>query len=89
MTNPDSNSSTPSERRDDTDLLERAKAVVIAEQMASISLLQRRLLIGYSVALGVMAELEGMGIVTGSNAAVNRALTPACAAEVTNARQID
>ena len=86
MTTP---ASTLYEGRDDTDLLERAKAVVIAEQMASISLLQRRLLIGYSVALGVMAELEGMGIVTGSNAAVNRALTPTYTVQVTNARQID
>ena len=77
MTNPDGNSSTPSEGRDDTDLLERAKAVVVNEQAVSISLLQRRLLIGYSVALKVMAELEQAGVVTATNAEGVRTLTSA------------
>jgi DNA segregation ATPase FtsK/SpoIIIE-like protein len=53
-----------------------AKAVLPKEQAVSVSLLQRRLLLGYSAALALMAELEQKGVVTELNAENFRTLTP-------------
>ncbi|WP_211462892.1 DNA translocase FtsK [Collimonas silvisoli] len=57
-------------------MYELAKAVLLKEQVVSVSLLQRRLILGYSVALALMDELEQNGVVTGLNAENFRTLTP-------------
>lgn len=55
---------------------EEAKALFIKEQAVSVSLLQRRLKLGYSHALSLMDKLEMNGVVTQFNAAHFRTLTP-------------
>ena len=42
----------------------RAKSILIGSRVVSISLLQRRLKIGYSHALDLMVQLEESGVVT-------------------------
>jgi len=59
------------------DLFESAKAVLIKEREVSISLLQRRLTLGYAKAIDLMAALEQGGVVTQLNAENIRTLTPA------------
>jgi len=54
---------------------ETAKSVVIKEQKASISLLQRRMKIGYTLALSLMSQLEENGVVTEQNPIGVRSLT--------------
>ena len=49
--------------------------IFIKEQTVSISLLQRRMKIGYSIALRIMAKLEHSGVVTEPNAMGVRTLT--------------
>lgn len=46
------------------DLIAQAKSIVIDEQWPSVSLLQRRLLIGFGPAEGLMAALEAFEVVT-------------------------
>jgi DNA segregation ATPase FtsK/SpoIIIE, S-DNA-T family len=48
---------------DDEDLIEQCVEVIRSEQNASVSLLQRRLRLGYSRAALIMDELEKRGIV--------------------------
>ncbi|BCR23998.1 DNA translocase FtsK [Aquipseudomonas alcaligenes] len=50
--------------------------IFIKEQTVSISLLQRRMKIGYSIALRIMAKLEHSGVVTEPDAMGLRTLTP-------------
>lgn len=60
----------------DPSTYETAKAVLLKEQVVSVSLLQRRLMLGYSAALALMDELEQHGVVTELNAENFRTLTP-------------
>ncbi|KGF79380.1 hypothetical protein IA69_24765 [Massilia sp. JS1662] len=62
---------------DQSQLVEAARDLVINEQCASVSLLQRHLRIGYSHAQRLMGILESAGIVTAPSAGGFRALTPA------------
>jgi len=50
--------------------------IFIKEKTVSISLLQRRMKIGYSIALRIMAKLEHSGVVTKPDAMGLRTLTP-------------
>lgn len=54
---------------------EIAKSVLIKEQKVSISLLQRHMRIGYSLALSLMGQLEENGVVTELNPSGVRTLT--------------
>lgn len=56
-------------------MYEIAKSVLIKEQDVSISLLQRRMKIGYTLALGLMSHLEKNEVVTGKNPMGVRTLT--------------
>lgn len=49
--------------------------VFVKEQSVSISLLQRRMIIGYSLALSLVARLEFLGFVSRPNANGLRVLT--------------
>ncbi|GAC1605461.1 MAG: hypothetical protein NVS3B3_03410 [Aquirhabdus sp.] len=60
----------------ESNLYEMAKAVLLKEQAVSISLLQRRLTLGYGAALALMDELQQTGVVTELNAENFRTLTP-------------
>ena len=57
-------------------LYEMAKTALITDQAVSVSLLQRRLKLGYAAALRLMDELQRNGVVTALNAARCRTLTP-------------
>jgi S-DNA-T family DNA segregation ATPase FtsK/SpoIIIE len=57
---------------DDEDLIQRCVEVIRSEQKASVSLLQRRLRLGYTRAARLMDELENRGIVGPSNGAEPR-----------------
>lgn len=57
------------------DLYLTAINVFVKEQSVSISLLQRRMKIGYSLALSLVVRLESSGIVTKPNANGLRVLT--------------
>jgi DNA segregation ATPase FtsK/SpoIIIE-like protein len=46
-----------------SDLIDQCSAAVIAEQKASVSLIQRRFSVGYQKAVSIMAELERRGVV--------------------------
>ena len=67
---------TPTEDRDDCELFELAKMVFIEGREVSVSLMQRRLILGYSRALKIMDQLEQAGVVTPLSAENVRALTP-------------
>lgn len=56
----------------DLTLIAQARALVIADQRASTSYLQRKLQVGYSKAAGLMEQLERDGIVSTPNAAGKR-----------------
>lgn len=58
-------------------LVEAARDLIINEQLASVSLLQRHLRIGYSYAQTLMDVLEGAGIVTPLLSTGMRGLTQA------------
>ena len=57
---------------DDEDLIQRCVEVIRTEQKASVSLLQRRLRLGYTRAARLMDELENRQIVGPSNGAEPR-----------------
>ena len=57
---------------EDEELIEQCIEVIRSEQKASVSLLQRRLKLGYGRAARIMDELEGRGIVGPSNGAEPR-----------------
>jgi S-DNA-T family DNA segregation ATPase FtsK/SpoIIIE len=57
---------------EDEDLIQQCIEVIRSEQKASVSLLQRRLRLGYTRAARIMDELEGRGIVGPSNGAEPR-----------------
>ena len=56
----------------DESLIEQCIEVIRSEQKASVSLLQRRLRLGYTRAARIMDELENRGIVGPSNGAEPR-----------------
>lgn len=58
-----------------TETYEMAKSVLLKEQEVSISLLQRHMKIGYTLALGLMSQLEENGVVTEQNSTGSRTLT--------------
>lgn len=57
---------------EDEDLIQQCIEVIRSEQKASVSLLQRRLRLGYGRAARIMDELENRGIVGPSNGAEPR-----------------
>ena len=57
---------------EDEELIEQCIEVIRSEQKASVSLLQRRLRLGYGRAARIMDELENRGIVGPSNGAEPR-----------------
>lgn len=57
-------------------LYETAKTALIKDQEVSVSLLQRRLKLGYAAALRLMEKLERGGVVTALDASGCRTLTP-------------
>jgi S-DNA-T family DNA segregation ATPase FtsK/SpoIIIE len=57
---------------EDEELIEQCIEVIRSEQKASVSLLQRRLRLGYTRAARIMDELEGRGIVGPSKGAEPR-----------------
>jgi S-DNA-T family DNA segregation ATPase FtsK/SpoIIIE len=57
---------------EDEDLIQQCIEVIRSEQKASVSLLQRRLRLGYTRAARIMDELEGRGIVGPSKGAEPR-----------------
>jgi S-DNA-T family DNA segregation ATPase FtsK/SpoIIIE len=57
---------------EDEDIIEQCIEVIRSEQKASVSLLQRRLRLGYGRAARIMDELENRGIVGPSNGAEPR-----------------
>jgi DNA segregation ATPase FtsK/SpoIIIE, S-DNA-T family len=62
----------PSGIDEDEDLIQQCIEVIRSEQKASVSLLQRRLRLGYTRAARIMDELEGRGIVGPSKGAEPR-----------------
>lgn len=62
---------------DHSQLVAAARNVVLREQIASISLLQRHLRIGYAYAQSLMAALELEGVVTGADTKGGRRLAAA------------
>lgn len=63
------------DNRHGAEAYELAKSVLLKEQEVSISPLQRRMKIGYTVALSIMSQLEDNGVVTEQNHAGVRRLT--------------
>jgi S-DNA-T family DNA segregation ATPase FtsK/SpoIIIE len=57
---------------EDEEIIQQCIEVIRSEQKASVSLLQRRLRLGYGRAARVMDELENRGIVGPSNGAEPR-----------------
>jgi S-DNA-T family DNA segregation ATPase FtsK/SpoIIIE len=57
---------------EDEDIIQQCIEVIRSEQKASVSLLQRRLRLGYGRAARIMDELENRGIVGPSNGAEPR-----------------
>jgi S-DNA-T family DNA segregation ATPase FtsK/SpoIIIE len=57
---------------EDEEIIEQCIEVIRSEQKASVSLLQRRLRLGYTRAARIMDELEGRGIVGPSKGAEPR-----------------
>lgn len=53
-------------RIDDTNLFARAVSVVLLEQQASVSLIQRRLKLGYTVAVDVVEMMVSEGMISAS-----------------------
>ncbi len=62
---------------DDDELLERAAAIVRAENKATVALLQRQLNIGYARAARLLDELEEQGVVGPYNGPGSREVLPA------------
>lgn len=57
---------------EDEEMVQNCIALVLAEQKASVSLLQRRLTIGYGRATRIMAEMEKRGVVGPANGMIAR-----------------
>jgi S-DNA-T family DNA segregation ATPase FtsK/SpoIIIE len=72
LSKPVSNSDVPSGIDEDEDIIQDCIEVIRSEQKASVSLLQRRLRLGYGRAARIMDELENRGIVGPSNGAEPR-----------------
>jgi S-DNA-T family DNA segregation ATPase FtsK/SpoIIIE len=69
---PDTGSGTDSTSDEDEELIQQCIEVIRSEQKASVSLLQRRLRLGYTRAARIMDELEKRGIVGPSKGAEPR-----------------
>ncbi|HEX4351108.1 MAG TPA: DNA translocase FtsK [Verrucomicrobiae bacterium] len=72
LSKPGANGDIPSGIDEDEDLIQQCIEVIRSEQKASVSLLQRRLRLGYTRAARIMDELEGRGIVGPSKGAEPR-----------------
>jgi len=72
LSKPGAGGDVPSGIDEDEDLVQQCIEVIRSEQKASVSLLQRRLRLGYTRAARIMDELEGRGIVGPSKGAEPR-----------------
>ena len=72
LSKPAANTDIESGTDEDEELIEQCIEVIRSEQKASVSLLQRRLRLGYTRAARIMDELEGRGIVGPSKGAEPR-----------------
>ena len=72
LSKPSSNTDIESGTDEDEELIQQCIEVIRSEQKASVSLLQRRLRLGYTRAARIMDELEGRGIVGESKGAEPR-----------------
>ena len=72
LSKPSANTDIESGIDEDEELIEQCIEVIRSEQKASVSLLQRRLRLGYTRAARIMDELEGRGIVGQSQGAERR-----------------
>jgi S-DNA-T family DNA segregation ATPase FtsK/SpoIIIE len=72
LSKPTANTDIESGIDEDEDLIQQCIEVIRSEQKASVSLLQRRLRLGYTRAARIMDELEGRGIVGPSKGAEPR-----------------
>jgi len=72
LSKPSANTDIESGIDEDEELIEQCIEVIRSEQKASVSLLQRRLRLGYTRAARIMDELEGRGIVGPSQGAEPR-----------------
>ena len=72
LSKPSANTDIESGTDEDEELIQQCIEVIRSEQKASVSLLQRRLRLGYTRAARIMDELEGRGIVGPSKGAEPR-----------------
>jgi len=72
LSKPSANTDIESGTDEDEELIQQCIEVIRSEQKASVSLLQRRLRLGYTRAARIMDELEGRGIVGPSQGAEPR-----------------
>ena len=72
LSKPSANTDIESGTDEDEELIQQCIEVIRSEQKASVSLLQRRLRLGYTRAARIMDELEGRGIVGESKGAEPR-----------------
>ena len=72
LSKPDANTDIESGIDEDEELIQQCIEVIRSEQKASVSLMQRRLRLGYTRAARIMDELEGRGIVGPSKGAEPR-----------------
>jgi S-DNA-T family DNA segregation ATPase FtsK/SpoIIIE len=72
LSKPSANTDVESGIDEDEDLIQQCIEVIRSEQKASVSLMQRRLRLGYTRAARIMDELEGRGIVGPSKGAEPR-----------------